>query len=62
MERRLNVSPGAGGVVMIKRNRFDSHVDGCELCHSGELCMMAQTLWRATVVTALRTQRTGATA
>lgn len=57
--RRLNVSPGAGGLVMIKRNRFDSHVSDCKRCQTGELCPDAQQLWRRVCMTALRQQGTG---
>lgn len=54
--RKLDVSTGAGGIVTIKRNRFDSHIDHCTECQA-ELCPMAQVLWRHVIQQALRTQR-----
>lgn len=52
--RKLNVSASAGGRVSVRRNRFDSHIDGCAGCQAHGLCPMAQTLWRAVVVEAIR--------
>ena len=56
MERKLNVSSGAGGLVSVKRARFDAHVNECGSCQPN-LCVTAQTLWRAVCVTALRVQQ-----
>lgn len=53
--RKLNVSPGAGGQVMVKRNRFDAHVSHCAACQP-ELCPTAQSLWRIVCLTAQRQQ------
>lgn len=55
--RRLNVSTGAGGVVTIKRNRFDSHLDHCDRCSRGDLCPTAQQLWRGVLLEAQRKQQ-----
>lgn len=51
--RRLNVSAGAGGIVGVKRVRFDTHVDTCNACQP-TLCPTAQQLWRAVCTAALR--------
>lgn len=53
--RRLNVSAGAGGIVGVKRARFDAHVDMCQACQPG-LCPTAQQLWRAVCTAAQRAQ------
>lgn len=55
MERKLNVSTGAGGVVMIKRTRFDSHISDCPDCLH-KLCQVAEQMWRAVCIAALRSQ------
>jgi hypothetical protein len=54
-QRKLNVSSGAGGLTGVKRARFDSHVDRCKDCQP-VLCPMAQQLWRAVCVQAMRSQ------
>lgn len=52
---RLNVSTGAGGLVAVKRARFDAHIDTCNDCRPA-LCATGNTLWRAVCVQAMRSQ------
>lgn len=47
------MSAGAGGIVGVKRVRFDTHVDTCNACQP-TLCPTAQQLWRAVCTAALR--------
>lgn len=53
--RKLNVTTGAGGAVMVKRNRFDAHIDSCRDCQP-HMCHTAESLWREVCLAALRQQ------
>ncbi|QBZ73536.1 hypothetical protein SEA_MISCHIEF19_51 [Streptomyces phage Mischief19] len=59
MPRKLNVSTGAGGKVMVARNRFDAHIDACADCQP-HMCHTAEALWRTVCLTALRAQHAAA--
>lgn len=53
MERKLNVRAEAGGATMNARLAFDAHLDTCRACEP-HLCSVAEQLWRAVCLTALR--------
>ncbi len=58
MERKLNVSTGAGGKVAVLRVRFDTHLSDCRNCQArGVMCARAETLWRDVVLAAMRASR-----
>ncbi len=57
MERKLNVSSGAGGKVSVSRARFDAHLDHCTGCQNTGMCPTAQSLWRSVVLAAMRVRQ-----
>lgn len=57
--RKLDVSTGAGGMVTVRRNVFDSHLSSCPDCEMN-LCTRAQSLWRNVCVEALKAKNQAA--
>ena len=53
LDRKLDVSTGAGGAVAVKRTQFDQHISACPDCQP-HLCHLAESLWRTVCLTALR--------